>query len=133
MSKIVITDLESALEAIIKYFGQDVIGVDRIDKSAIIKTNKNNNFYFKFDRQHWYSAGRETGKFGGAGFAINSNVFKTLDERYNADIMYCNPPGTVYYYDLKNFKKNSVKHTQKFNGEEVFVISLFEANAVFYI
>jgi hypothetical protein len=129
----VVSDLETALEAIIKYFGQDVIEVKRIDKSALIEMKTGHHYYFKFDRQHWHSAGRETGKFGGSGFAINADVFKTIDERYNADILYCNSPNIVYEFNLQNFKKNSHKHTQRFNGEEVYVISLYDANQVFYI
>jgi hypothetical protein len=134
MSKLIITDLETALQAIIAYFDPDSIQqVKRIEKSALIET-LNNYYYFKFDRKPWFNAGYETGgKFSGAGFAINADVFKTIDERYNAEILYCNLPNTVYHFNLESFKKNSIKHVQKYNGEEVRVISLYQANEVFYI
>jgi hypothetical protein len=132
MAAAVITDLESALKAIIKHLGpENVEGVKRIDKSALIETTKQ-HYYFKFDSKPWFNAGYEVKKFSGAGFAINADIFKTLDS-YRADILYCTLPNTVYEFDIDNFRKNSYKHTQKFNNEKVLVISLYQANGVFYI
>jgi hypothetical protein len=131
---IIISDLETALDAVIRYFGPNNIEeVTKIEKSALIETKRGQHYYFKFDSKHWSNAGYETGKFKGAGFAINADIFNTIDERYSADILYCNSPNIVYEYNLENFKRNSHKHTQRFNGEQVYVISLYDANQVFYI
>jgi hypothetical protein len=103
-----------------------------LEKGAMMKTDKGNKYYLKFDSIYWILAGKETGKFNGPGFALNSKFFNIIDQ-LGLDVLYTNRPNYVYYYKNNNYKNNSFNHIQKFNNERVRVIPISEADDVWKV
>jgi hypothetical protein len=102
-----------------------------MDKGALLRTDKK-VYYLKFDRRFWDLAGKETGKFQGPGFALNTKYYYLVNE-LNADILHTILPNFVYHYLHDNYETNSFYHTQKFNSERVRVISLNDADDVWNV
>ena len=102
-----------------------------LDKGALLRTDKK-VYYLKFDRMFWALAGKETGKFVGPGFSLNTKFYNLVEE-LNADLLYTNMPNTVYHYLHDNYELNSFYHVQKFNDERVRVISLGNADDIWKV
>lgn len=102
-----------------------------LDKGALLRTDKN-SYYIKFDTLYWITAGRETGKFSGAGFALNTKYYNIIKDK-ELDILYTNRPNYVYYYKFKNYENSSFNHIQSFNGERVRVIAISLADDVWKV
>ena len=102
-----------------------------LDKGALLRTDKK-VYYMKFDSMYWVLAGKETGRFQGAGFSLNTKFYNLVNE-LNADILYCNKPSFVYHYLHDNYQANSFYHVQKFNDERVRVISIGDADDVWNV
>ena len=80
----------------------------------------------------WALAGKETGKFVGPGFSLNTKFYNLVEE-LNADILLYKVPNTVYHYLHDNYETNSFYHVQKFNDERVRVVSLQDADDVWKV
>ena len=96
--------------------------INFLDKGALLYTDKS-KYYVKFDTMYWILAGKETGKFTGAGFALNRKFYNIIHEM-KCDILYCNKPNLVYYYMYDNYERNSFYHIQSYNGERTRVIAI---------
>jgi hypothetical protein len=105
--------------------------LDFLDKGAIMKTDKK-KYYLKFDSLYWINAGKETGRFRGAGFSLNAKFYNIVNQ-LKLDILYTNPPSYVYHYYNENYEKNSFNHIQDYNGERVRVISIDSADDVWNV
>lgn len=101
-----------------------------LDKGALLRTDKK-VYYLKFDRMFWALAGKETGKFSGPGFALNTKFYNLVEE-LNADILHT-VPNTVYHYLHDNYETNSFYHTQSYNSERVRVVSISDADDVWKV
>lgn len=102
-----------------------------LDKGALLRTDKK-VYYMKFDRMYWVLAGKETEKFVGPGFALNTKFYNLVNE-LNADLLYTTLPNYVYHYLHDNYEENSFYHTQKFNQERVRVVSISNADDVWKV
>lgn len=109
------------------------VSINFMDKGALLRTNKDNKgYYVKFDTTYWILAGQETGRFKGAGFALNTHYYNIVHQN-KLDILYTNLPNYVYYYKYENYEKNSFNHIQKFNDERVRVIAIVLADEVWKV
>ena len=102
-----------------------------LEKGAIMKTDKN-RYYLKFDTLYWIRAGKETGKFQGAGFSLNVKFYNIVNQ-LKLDLLYCNLPDLVYYYKNDNYERNSFNHIQDFNNERVRVVSIDCADDIWHV
>jgi hypothetical protein len=105
--------------------------INFLDKGALLYTDAK-KYYVKFDTMYWVLAGKETGKFTGAGFAINTKFYNIIHEM-KCDILYTNQPNFVYYYKYENYERNSFYHVQNYNGERVRVIAISLADDVWKV
>lgn len=135
-----ITDIVKALQRLIIYFSENYYDLGKVNRATLINLNRNgvietekNNYYVKYDSKFWFNAGKETGKFSGPGFTINKDVYDNVVNHLRADILYVNRPNVCYHFKIENYRDNAVKHVQKFNGENVMVISIYKADGVWYI
>lgn len=126
---------KSLLEKIVYYLKdfkkEKTTFLQHLDKGMIMKTDKK-RYYLKFDTIYWIMAGRETGRFVGPGFALNSKFYNIVNQ-LELDILYCNLPDLVYHYHHDNYEKNSFNHIQHFNNERVRVISINHADDVWHV
>ena len=105
--------------------------LDFLEKGAIMKTDKK-KYYLKFDSLYWINAGKETGKFKGPGFSLNTKFYNIVNQ-LKLDILYTNAPNFVYYYINKNYEQNSFNHIQDYNGERVRVIPINDADDIWHV
>lgn len=126
------SDILTKIQLFLKSFRkEETTLVNFLDKGAILRTNKN-SYYVKFDTLYWILAGKETGKFTGAGFSLNSKYYNLIHDM-KLDILYFNRPNYVYYYKFSTYERHSFNHIQKYNSERVRVVSINEADDVWII
>lgn len=125
--------LRNIVEYLRKSRKENTESISFLDKGAIMRTDKSNSgYYIKFDTLYWILAGKETGKFTGAGFALNTKYYNIIHDK-KLDILYFNRPNYVYYYRNSNYERNSFYHIQKYNSERVRVISIESADDVWKV
>lgn len=102
-----------------------------LDKGALLNTDRK-KYYMKFDTMYWILAGKETGRFTGAGFALNSKYYNIVNQ-FKTDVLYTNRPRHVYHYLYDNYERNSFNHIQSYNSERVRVISIALADDIWLV
>lgn len=87
-------------------------------------------YYLKWDDKPWFRAGKEVPGIAGVGEAVNEHSFNLFLKIHDAKpckkilFSWIEAHDSIYYLDMDEFLHIAKKHTQKFNGEDVLVVSL---------
>lgn len=94
---------------------------------GIVKT-RYGKYLVKGEEKWWLDAGKDTGKFMGAGITVNQKMWKDIYNAWEGEgkLLYYNSmiePGAILYYTFQYIRKYRHIHKQA-NGEEVIVFPI---------